>query len=567
MILGMRRLGIAIVALCVLALPRRALDARRRRRTGVRRRARGARPDQRHGDGHRDREPGDDGAGRHLRVRSAQLVAADFNTAVKRGQLLARIDPRPFQVKVDDARAAVANARARREKDRAAAALKAVTLGRTRALQRDGIVSKSDLDLAESEERQARSQLALDEADIQSAEARVREAEVSLAYTDIVSPVDGTVVARNVDVGQTVAASFQTPTLFLVAEDLTKMQVNASVSESDIGTVATGQDAAFSVDAFPADTFRGSVAQVRNAPITVLNVVTYDVIIGVDNTDLRLRPGMTANVTITTAHRDDVLRVPTRALRFRPPDVAADGAVAAAPARQPGARVWVLDASRAPEERAVETGIADDQFTEIRSGLDEGARVITRGEARAGRAGRRRLPLPPEHAARKARPVIDARGLEKTYALNGETPVAALRGVSFRIAAGRAGRDHGRIGFRQVDAPESARLPRPADGRRVSPGRHRRGTPRRRRARGAPATRRSASSSRASTCCRAPPRSRTWSCRWSTGGCRRRSIAPGPRPRSARSGSASSPRGCRRSSPAGSSSASPSRGRSWPSRG
>lgn len=305
-----------------------------------------------------------------------QLVAADFNTPVKRGQLLARIDPRPFQVKLDDARAAVANARARREKDTAAAALKAVTLARTRALQRDGIVSKSDLDLAESEERQARSQLALDEADIQSAEARVREAEVNLAYTDIVSPVDGTVVSRSVDVGQTVAASFQTPTLFLVAEDLTKMQVNASVSESDIGTVATGQDAAFSVDAFPADAFRGRVAQVRNAPVTLLNVVTYDVIIGVDNSDLRLRPGMTANVTITTAHRDDVLRVPTRALRFRPPDVAADGAVAAQ-SRPPGARVWILDGSRAPEERPVETGIADDQFTEIRSGVDEGARVIT----------------------------------------------------------------------------------------------------------------------------------------------------------------------------------------------
>jgi HlyD family secretion protein len=305
-----------------------------------------------------------------------QVVAADFNTPVKRGQLLARIDPRPFQVKLDDARAAVANARARRDKDKAAAALKAVTLERTRALQRDGIVSQSDLDLAESEERQARSQLALDDADIQSAEARVREAEVNLAYTDIVSPVDGTVVARNVDVGQTVAASFQTPTLFLVAEDLTKMQVNASVSESDIGTVATGQDAAFAVDAFPADTFHGRVEQVRNAPITVLNVVTYDVIIGVDNTDLRLRPGMTANVTITTARRDDVLRVPTRALRFRPPDLA-DGAVAAVPERPPNARVWLLDGSRSPEERAVETGIADDQFTEIVSGLDEGAHVIT----------------------------------------------------------------------------------------------------------------------------------------------------------------------------------------------
>jgi len=306
-----------------------------------------------------------------------QTVAVDFNTPVKRGQLLARIDPRPFQVKLDDARAAVANARARLEKDRAAAALKAVTLGRSRALARDGIVSQSDLDVAVSEERQARSQLSLDEADILSAEARVKEAEVNLAYTDIVSPVDGTVVSRNIDVGQTVAASFQTPTLFLVAEDLTKMQVNASVSESDIGTVAMGQEAVFGVDAFPSDTFRGRVEQVRNAPITVLNVVTYDVIVGVDNTDLRLRPGMTANVTVTTAHRDDALRVPTRALRFRPPDPAGDGAVAASTMPPAGARVWLLDGSRTPEPRAVETGIADDQFTEIVAGLDEGARVIT----------------------------------------------------------------------------------------------------------------------------------------------------------------------------------------------
>jgi HlyD family secretion protein len=306
-----------------------------------------------------------------------QTVAADFNTPVKRGQLLARIDPRPFQVKVDDARAALANARARLEKDRAAAALKAITLERSRALQREGIVSQSDLDLAMSEERQARSQLALDEADIQSAEAKVRETEVSLAYTDIVSPVDGTVVSRNVDVGQTVAASFQTPTLFLVAEDLTKMQVNASVSESDIGTVATGQEVTFGVDAFPADTFRGRVEQVRNAPVTVLNVVTYDVIVGVDNTDLRLRPGMTANVTITTARRENALRVPTRALRFRPPEAPGDGAVAAPTAAAPGARVWLLDGSRTPEAKAVQTGIADDQFTEIVGGVDEGARVIT----------------------------------------------------------------------------------------------------------------------------------------------------------------------------------------------
>src|SRR5947208_10338897 len=172
-----------------------------------------------------------------------QAIYADFNTPVRRGQLLARIDPRPFQVKVDDATAALANARAQLDKDRADAALRAVTLERTRSLRGGGIVSASDLDLAVSLDRQARAQVALDEAQIQSAEAKLREAQVNLDYTEITSPVDGVVVARNVAVGQTVAATFQTPTLFLVAGDLAKMAVDASVSESDIGDIApTGAD-------------------------------------------------------------------------------------------------------------------------------------------------------------------------------------------------------------------------------------------------------------------------------------------------------------------------------------
>lgn len=308
-----------------------------------------------------------------------QGIAVDFNTPVRRGQLLAKIDPRPFQVKVDDARAAVATARARLEKDRADAALKAVTLGRTRDLGRQGIVSESDLDLALSQDRQARAQLTLDEAEIESATARLREAEVNLAYTDILSPVDGVVVARNVSVGQTVAATFQTPTLFLVAGDLTKMQVNASVSESDIGGVVAAQETTFTVDAYPASTFHGRVEQVRNAPVTVLNVVTYDVVVAVDNTDLRLKPGMTANVTITTAAHADTLRVPTGALRFRPPAPGDErGAAAATPARaEGGPRVWVLGTDGQPHPKSVAVGIADDRFTEILSGLAEGEKVVT----------------------------------------------------------------------------------------------------------------------------------------------------------------------------------------------
>ncbi len=305
-----------------------------------------------------------------------QAISVDFNTPVHRGQLLAKIDPRPFQVKVDAAVAAVANARARLEKDRADLALKRVTLRRTRDLRRDGIVSASDLDAAVSQEEQARAQVDLDQADIGNQEAMRHEAEVNLGYTDITSPVDGVVVARNVDVGQTVAASFQTPTLFLVAEDLTKMQVSASVSESDIGPVAVGQEVSFSVDAYPASSFVGRVEQVRNAPVTVQNVVTYDVIVSVDNADLRLKPGMTANVTIATATRPDALRVSTSALRFRPPDSEAAGSAHAADPGGDAPRVWLLGGDDRPRPVVIRTGIADDRYTEVTDGLGGGERVI-----------------------------------------------------------------------------------------------------------------------------------------------------------------------------------------------
>jgi HlyD family secretion protein len=308
-----------------------------------------------------------------------QEIFADYNTPVRKGQLLARIDPRPFQVKVDAATADLANARARLDKDRADAALKRVTLMRTRELGRKGIVSTSDLDLAESQARQAEAQIKLDEAEVQSAEARLRESHVNLDFTAIVSPVDGVVVSRNVEVGQTVAASFQTPTLFLVAGDLAKMQVGASVSESDIGGVAEGQEATFTVDSYPSTTFAGRVDQVRNAPVTVQNVVTYDVVLTVDNSDLRLKPGMTANVTIVTAHRDDALRVRTSALRFRPaPESGGSGtAVAAAERNAPhGTRLWVVGDDGAPRPVPVTTGIAGERLTEITSGVTEGDRVI-----------------------------------------------------------------------------------------------------------------------------------------------------------------------------------------------
>jgi HlyD family secretion protein len=204
---------------------------------------------------------------------------------------------------------------------------------------------------------------------VRQAEATLDDARIQLGYTSIASPVDGVVISRNVDVGQTVAASFQTPTLFQIAEDLAKMRVRASVSESDIGGLAEGQGASFTVDAFPGRPFEGRVVQVRSAPVTVLNVVTYDVLIEVDNTSLALRPGMTATVSIVTAHRDDALRVPLRALRFRPEDAAA-GAAGEGPV------AFAVEGGGALRRVALQTGIRDERFVELTGGeLAAGDRV------------------------------------------------------------------------------------------------------------------------------------------------------------------------------------------------
>jgi HlyD family secretion protein len=304
-------------------------------------------------------------------------IDVDFNSPVQKGQRVAKIDPASFQVRVLRAEANVANARARVVKSKADLELKRLTLRRTRELRAKDVASENDLDTAKSSYEQARAQVALDEAGVQQAEAELHEARINLAYTDITSPVDGVVVSRSVDVGQTVAASFQTPTLFEIAEDLAKMQVDANVSESDIGGVHEGQAASFTVDAFPGRSFSGSVVQVRNAPINVQNVVTYDVIITVENRDLALKPGMTATVTITTASRDDALRVPLRALSFDPARAAPNGPSPAPAARRTGDAVWRLDARGDLERVGVETGLRDETFVEVTEGdLREGDPVV-----------------------------------------------------------------------------------------------------------------------------------------------------------------------------------------------
>src|SRR5271163_730176 len=227
-------------------------------------------------------------------------IYKDYNAAVTKGQLIAKIDPSTYQVTVDIAQATLANSKAQLGKDEADLAYKKVTWQRDRDLYKDDAVSKDALDSAYSAWQMDVAQVKLDQANIQQQTANVKAAEVNLNYTNIVSPVDGVVVSRNVDVGQTVAASYETPTLFLVARDLTKMQADTNVSESDVGGVRQGQNVDFTVDAYNDRVFRGIVTQVRQAPITVQNVVTYDVVVSVPNPEMLLMPGMTANITIQT---------------------------------------------------------------------------------------------------------------------------------------------------------------------------------------------------------------------------------------------------------------------------
>ncbi len=313
-----------------------------------------------------------------------QELHCDYNTQVKRGQICARIDGRPYQSIVDQAKANLAVARAQLEKDKASLNYARVAYERLATLVETKAVSKDAYDSAHSEYLQAQAQITFDEATIQQRQAVLDAAQVNLDYTRIVSPVDGTVVSRNVTIGQTVAASFQTPTLFLIATDLTKMQVDANVSESDIGGVRQGNKATFTVDAYPKRIFEGTVSQVRQSPQTVQNVVTYDVVVSVTNSDLALKPGLTAATRILVDQRNDVLRVPNQALRYVPTGSAI---------RDTGkAHLWVLR-DKTPTPVQVVTGLDDDEFTEIAQGdLKAGDKVII-AEAR-GNSGKARASVP-----------------------------------------------------------------------------------------------------------------------------------------------------------------------------
>lgn len=321
--------------------------------------------------------------GSQVSGKVSQLFA-DFNSKVTKGQVLAQIDQKPFKARLSQARAAVKSAKGNLAKANVLAAQRKREFDRMAALRPQAFVSQADVDLAETNYRDAAANVEVLQAQLDQAQAALASAELDLGFTTIYSPVDGIVVSRNVDVGQTLAAAFQTPILFVIAQDLTKMQVNANVSESDIGGVKEGTEANFRVDAYPKQFFDGVVTQVRNAPISIQNVVTYDVVITVSNPELKLKPGMTANVTIVTAHKENPLRVPNGALRFRMPNMPID---------KKATRVWVLDPDNRPRQVDVTTGIADSLSTEIADGsLNQGDRVIVGIETEEEQAKKK---LPP----------------------------------------------------------------------------------------------------------------------------------------------------------------------------
>ncbi|MGA2318254.1 MAG: efflux RND transporter periplasmic adaptor subunit [Thermodesulfobacteriota bacterium] len=342
---------------------------------------------------------------------------ADFNSQVKEGQVIAQIDPAIFQAQVDQAKANVltnqanllnaqanlVNAKANLVKADVAVLDAKRTLDRNLPLVEKKVIAQATMDtaqtnydtavaqrdVAKAQIDSATSQVESSKAQVEQAKAALKLAETNLRYATIRSPVNGTVISRNVDVGQTVAASLQAPTLFTIAKDLTQMQVDTNVSEADVGRITVGQDSTFTVDAYPGRIFRGKVSEIRNAPIIVQNVVTYDVVILVDNKDLKLKPGMTANVSVMIAHREGVLKIPNAALRFRPVFAKTESGKGGPPQKageqvkssqgdqgRPG-RVWVLSKEGKPIPASIVLGITDGTFSEVMSGdLREGGEVI-----------------------------------------------------------------------------------------------------------------------------------------------------------------------------------------------
>lgn len=313
-------------------------------------------------------------------------VSVDFNSQVTKGQVLAEIDPRVFGAQVSQTRAQIDSARALVKKAEATLAIAETTLGRVQRLQKENVATQAELDQALGNRDVAKAEVAGSEANLAQLQAQLASASTTLQYTKIMSPIDGVVITRSIDPGQTVAASFSAPVLFVIAPDLTRMQVLAEVDEADVGKVKEGMKAEVVVDAFPGQTFHGTVTQIRFSPNEVQGVVTYSAVIDVANPDMLLRPGMTATVTIQTRRATAVLAVPNAALRFRPvkiepgqPAGKAPEPVFAAELKPGQARVYVPAPGKKDqaEEKIVEVGLSDGRSTELKSGLGPGAEVIT----------------------------------------------------------------------------------------------------------------------------------------------------------------------------------------------
>ena len=330
---------------------------------------------------------------------------ADYNSTVKKGQLIAELDPALFEANVEQGKANVLQAAGQLKQAEANVLAAQRVYDRDKPLRAGNLIAQADMDIAETTLEAAKAAVVAAKGNLAQAKAQLSQSQVNLTYTKILSPIDGTVISRSVDVGQTVAASLQAPVIFTVAGDLQKMQVDTSVAEADVGKLAAGMEATFVVDAFPDERFKGTIRQIRNSPQTQQNVVTYDAVIDVNNPDLKLRPGMTANTTVVYADRQDVLKVPNAALRFRPtPEMlAALGRSSAGPGRVagrdgsggaggaagrggatgsgPGRSLWVVRDGR-PTPTQVTIGVSDGTFTEIVSGpLQAGDAVLTGVEA------------------------------------------------------------------------------------------------------------------------------------------------------------------------------------------
>jgi HlyD family secretion protein len=316
------------------------------------------------------------------------VIPVDFNSIVRKGDVLAKLDVSLFQAELDQARASLAVATADVGVAQAALIDATEKLDRSKALAARQLIPQSDFDTAQVTADQAKASVKSAIAQQQMAQASVDQAQVDLEHAVILSPIDGIVVARKVDVGQTVAASFQTPSLFSIAADLTKMKLTATVDEADIGKVKVGQAVHFNVDAYPSQPFEGKVVQVRLQPETVQNVVSYDTIVAVDNSKLLLKPGMTATISVEVARHENVPRVPGVALRFRPteavlaalnePKVTSNPKIRPAATLTPGSvgEVWLINSGRL-EPRLVHVGLTDGPSFEVVDGVPIGARVVT----------------------------------------------------------------------------------------------------------------------------------------------------------------------------------------------